>query len=380
VGLHLAVSADRKTLVVFSLPRPGSVGLPVAEPTLVTGWDTTSRKQLFRRRRAEVDLFLAVSGDLELLAVSQDVRGKRLVRLEDLKTGEHHLTLPPVQGWNKPLAFSPDGRLLATTGLRLWEVATGREVLALPAEEVTRAAFSPDGRLLALTAASRRVVVYDLRRGKEVRRIKGLEADVTCLAFSPNGRRLLTGLTDGTVLVWPGSTGDAEKPAPLNEEGLKRAWTDLGADPPKAFAARGRLASSPETALPLLKERLKPVRAADPRLVRRLVADLDSDQRAVRDKAHQELEALGDRATGALRQALAKGPSAEVKRRLVALLKRPGGPVVPPPVLRAVRAVAVLEDVGTPPARRILEALAGGEPEAILTREARAALRRLAQR
>jgi hypothetical protein len=69
-----------------------------------------------------------------------------------------------------------------------------------------------------------------------------------------------------------------------------------------------------------------------------------------------------------------------VKRRLLALLKRPGGPVVPPPVLRAVRAVAVLEDVGTPPARRILEALAGGEPEAILTREARAALRRLAQR
>jgi hypothetical protein len=40
----------------------------------------------------------------------------------------------------------------------------------------------------------------------------------------------------------------------------------------------------------------------------------------------------------------------------------------------------VLEDVGTAPARRILEALAGGEPEARLTREAKAALRRLAGR
>src|SRR5262249_48623541 len=154
-------------------------------------------------------------------------------------TGEHCLTLPHVPGWTRPLAFSPAGRLLATTGLRLWELATGREVLALPADEVTRAAFSADGRLLALSAPSRQVVVCDLRRGQEVQRIKGLEYDVTCLAFSPGGRRLLTGLTDSTVLVWDGSRWDAGKPAPLDDEGLKRAWADLGAEPGKAFAARG---------------------------------------------------------------------------------------------------------------------------------------------
>jgi WD40 repeat protein len=374
-GLYLAAPGDRKTVVAFSVPQPWSAGLPVADPLLVTGWDTTTRKQLFRRRRADAYMMMAVSGDLEWLAVSQEVRGKREVCIENLKTGESRLVLPPVQGWTMPLAFSPDGRLLATTGLRLWELATGREVLALPAEEITRAAFSPDGRLLALTAPSRQVIIYDLRRGQEVRRIKELEAEVTCLAFSPDGHRLLTGLSDSTALVWEGPWVKAEKVPPLDAEGLKRAWADLGAEPGKAFAARGRLAASPEQALPLLKERVQPVRAADSRLVRRLFADLDSDELAVRDNAQRELGDLGDRATAAMRQALGKKPSAEVKRRIETLLKRPGGPVVPAAVVRAVRAVAVLEDVGTAEARQLLEALAGGEPQATLTREAKAALR-----
>jgi WD40 repeat protein len=378
-GLYVAAPGDRKTVVAFSVPQPWSAGLPIANPLLITGWDTSTHKQLFRRRRAEANMRMAVSADLKWLAVSQEVRGKREVCIEDLKTGQQGLVLPPVQGWSWPLAFSPDGRLLATSGLRLWELATGRQVLAVPAEELTRAAFSPDGRLLALTAPSRPVIVYDLRRGKVVRRIQGLEAEATSLAFSPDGRRLLTGMSDSTVLVWEGPWLKAEKVAALDAEGLNRAWADLGADPGKAFAARGRLASSPGQALPFLKERVRPVRAAEARLVRRLLDELDSDERAVRDKAQRGLEELGDAAAGALRQALAKRPAAEVKRRLQELLKRPGRPLVPPAALRAVRAVAVLEDVGTAEARRILDALAGGETEATLTREAKAALGRLSR-
>jgi RNA polymerase sigma factor (sigma-70 family) len=379
-GMRLISSADRKTVVAFSVAAPGSPGGQGAGEMLVTGWDTASRKQLFRRRRAEAHFMIAVSGDLEWLAIPQEVRGKREVRIEDLKTGEHRLTLPAVQEWSRPLAFSPDGRLLATTGLRLWELATGREVLALPAEEITSAAFSPDGRLLALSAQSQQVVVYDLRRGKELRRIKGLGANVTCLAFSPDSRRLLSGLTDSTVLVWGDMGRDAGRPARLGAAAAQRAWADLAADAPRAFAARGRLTSGPESALTVLEERVKPVRPAEPRLVRRLLGEMDSDELAVREQAHKALEELGDRATGALRQALAKKPSAEVTRRIRALLRRPSAPVVPSQVLQAVRAVAVLEDIGSPQARRLLEALAGGEPGARLTREAKAALGRLARR
>jgi hypothetical protein len=93
----------------------------------------------------------------------------------------------------------------------------------------------------------------------------------------------------------------------------------------------------------------------------------------------RDLEALKDEARPALRRALADNPSAEVRKRLEELLSRPA--LLPPgEALRRVRAVEVLERLGTPEARRLLGALAGGEPEARLTREAQAALRRLAER
>jgi hypothetical protein len=63
-----------------------------------------------------------------------------------------------------------------------------------------------------------------------------------------------------------------------------------------------------------------------------------------------------------------------------ALLAKLGGPVTRVEEKRAVRAVAVLEDIGTPAARRVLEALARGESEARLTRQAKAALERLGRR
>jgi hypothetical protein len=198
---------------------------------------------------------------------------------------------------------------------------------------------------------------------------------VTSLAFSRDGRRLVSGLTDSTLLVW-----DVPKPAGLAPAVTLRAWEDLGADPRKAFAARGSLALSPDQAVPLLKQRLNSVPSPDPRQVSRVIADLDSDRFAVREQARKELEALGEQAAGALRRALSKKPSLEVHRRIKALLAKWRGVVAQPETLRALRAVAVLEDIGTPQGRQVLQALARGEPEARLTQAAKASLERLSRR
>jgi hypothetical protein len=85
---------------------------------------------------------------------------------------------------------------------------------------------------------------------------------------------------------------------------------------------------------------------------------------------------LGERVEPALRQALKEKPSAEVRRRVGALLAALKG-VPPPNTLRALRAVWVLERVGTPEARQLLGALAKGAPGARQTVEAQAALARL---
>jgi hypothetical protein len=114
--------------------------------------------------------------------------------------------------------------------------------------------------------------------------------------------------------------------------------------------------------------------------MRRLLANLGSEGFPVRNRAQAEIEALGDLAEPALRQALKGKPSLEVERRIQGLLEKLRGPVRRLDTRRAVRAVAVLEDIGTPEARRILETLAGGAEGARLSRDAQAALERLARR
>jgi RNA polymerase sigma factor (sigma-70 family) len=409
-GIHSHLTDDRKTLVTFGFYYPKQPGGGVGRDLLITGWDVTTRKQLFRRSRAAYGLGIAVSPDARMLAVDQGGPDDRLgpgvgrkeipargpMRLEDLATGEHLLTFPLLEGQTWPMAFSPDGRLLACNSfgpapgggrsgeqvqtLRLWEVASATEVLALPTIDNSRVAFSPDGRLLALSAPEQEILLWDLARGKEWRRIKGFAAELTGLSFSPDGRRLVSGLSDSTLLVWDVAGVPTAGPTGLGPEGAAHAWADLAAEAPKAFAARNALAGSPEQAVPLLKEHLAPAQPPDAARLRRLLGDLDSDQFAVREEARKTLEEMGDLARGALRRAQADNPSLEVRRQVQALLEKLRGPVTRPEALRALRAVAVLEDIATPEARQVLETLAGGEAEARLTQEAKATLKRLARR
>src|SRR5262249_54989001 len=121
----------------------------------------------------------------------------------------------------------------------------------------------------------------------------------------------------------------------------------------------------------------RPVSPAPAATVRPLLADLDSDDFRKREAAVTRLRELGDRAGAALREAVKAKPPPEKRRRLEALLNAlegtPSGAA-----LREVRAVAVLERVGTPEARGLLKELAGGAADARLTRDAKASLERLA--
>ena len=136
---------------------------------------------------------------------------------------------------------------------------------------------------------------------------------------------------------------------------------------------------SPLEAVALMKDHLrKPVQPERlPGAAPRLLVDLDGDSFSVREKARKELEELGDRARASLEEALKKKPSLETHRRIEALLARLSQPIRDPETLRGIRAIAILEAIGTPEARKVLEKLASGMAEAQWTQEAKSALKRL---
>jgi hypothetical protein len=119
---------------------------------------------------------------------------------------------------------------------------------------------------------------------------------------------------------------------------------------------------------------------ADLAEARRFIAQLDDDAFAVREKAFGRLKGLGPSAVPALRQALAKDPPPETRRRIADLLDKQRDVPASGDHLRMLRALGVLEHSGTPEARRLLEELAAGVPDAPQTQEARAVLARLIRR
>ncbi|HKB40118.1 MAG TPA: hypothetical protein VKD72_27025 [Gemmataceae bacterium] len=178
------------------------------------------------------------------------------------------------------------------------------------------------------------------------------------------------------VIQFLGVSAMAEQP-----DDSARLWAALASDDPvQGLAAVRSLVASPETTLRLLRQRLRPVQGPTTKDVTQLLADLDSPRFAVRQRAMRELEQLGDPVFPLLRKLLASRPPLEVRRRVEVLLHSAEVPsALSPEQVRAVRAVQVLERIGTAEARKLLETLAAGAPGSRLTEDARAALERLAQ-
>lgn len=327
-----------------------------------------------------------------LLAWDDD---KRLVHW-DVKTGQRQDK--PLEGLpDYPFAvrFSPDRDLVAFGGQQgdviLVQVATGREIHRVAKAPVASRGqdgvfctiFSPDGRTLAWAGAIDGLVhLTEAATGKERRRLAGHRAGVRALAFSADGRILVSGAEDTTSLVW-GLTGPVawgtEQPGSLNDASLTACWEDLrGDDTAKAYVAVRRLIADPARAVPYLAQRLRPAVPPDEKRVARLVADIDSDDFAARDGAVKELERTGDLVLPALRKALAGKSSLEMRRRIDQLVEKLE--TITSERLRAIRAIEALEYAGTPQARQLLAGLAEGAAGARKTMEARASLERLNKR
>jgi RNA polymerase sigma factor (sigma-70 family) len=368
---HTALTPDGKTLAVNAGGRDPRVRVVEA---------ATGKERGALPPYEEYVAAIAFSPGGEVLAVGVE---DHTVRLVDAATGDEIHKLQS-SGTVTTLTFAPDGKTLAVIdkdSVRLWEVATGKERARLPGRESRgELAFSPDGTVLALGGEDGTVRLYRAATGKELGRLRGHRAWISCLAFSADGKTLASGSHDTTALVWDvsGLLGrKPEQPGELTARQREALWADLaGDDAARAYRAIHELAAAPGQAVPFLKARLRPAAGGEPKQIAALLADLDSDDFSVREKASAGLEELGEAAESALRQALEGSPSAEVRRRVEVLLRKLRKESPGPGRLRELRALEVLEQVGGPEARQVLAALARGAPEARLTRDAKAALDR----
>jgi hypothetical protein len=159
---------------------------------------------------------------------------------------------------------------------------------------------------------------------------------------------------------------------------LADAWEALADANGKAgFQAQGRFLAEPGPAVEWFAARLTPVVQPDPSRVKALIANLDNEDFATRERPTADLKEHGQLVTAALREVVAKSSSAEARRRADGLLREVENGVIPPRELRALRAVEVLEWIAAPEARARLLELTKGAPDARLTREAAATRKRL---
>jgi dipeptidyl aminopeptidase/acylaminoacyl peptidase len=353
-------------------------------------WDVTTGKEAGRLTGPKRPGALAFSPDGRWLAIANPnaVDQDYTIGVWDAATGKERWHADVAPWTTHAVVFSPDGKALAVVGgefdrrrdrpeniVSLRDAATGKEVRRFEgqANQMRAVAFSPDGRTLATGSWDGTVWLWEVATAGERRRLAGHQAGVRSLSFSPDGDRLASASFDATALVWDLSGRPNGEFAP---ESLKISWEDLASgDAAAAYKAIGALASAPHLSVPYLRLHLRAAPAAEPKRLRAWISDLDSDQFEARENAARALEELGDAAVPAFRQALEKPASPEVKKRLQQMLERAEG--WPPEALRPWRALEVLERVGSPEARQVLRTLAEGNPTARLTQQAKASLERL---
>jgi WD40 repeat protein len=330
---------------------------------------------------------LATSGFFENIYLWRADTGKPCGRLKErpLRNRKYHPT------WH--LAFTPDGKSLVAAGpegrVDIWDLATGKAICLNSQMYIQGMAMSPDGRTLAFVGST--IHLFDLLARKERAVLKSPARTDYCpvVAFSPDGRTLAAGRHDflsaepydGNVVLFDLASVKGVK-TPVTAE-LGRLWKRLGSsDAPDAYRAIRILSAFPRQAVPFLRQHMRPLpppTAAQLAAGARYVPDLDSDDFATRQKAYEELRKAGACAEDALRRALAGRPSPEVRKKAQSLLGRIVSTRTARPLQRH-RVLEVLEHMDDADARALLAELAKNAPEALIRQEAKDSLARVRKR
>jgi RNA polymerase sigma factor (sigma-70 family) len=362
-------------------------------------WDLATAKLLHtlhvRDGLGRAVMCLAFSPDSRVLAAGEtllngkgDPNQQALIYLWDAATGTKLRDFAAHSLAVDSLAFSPDGHVLASTGwsdkhIALWDPGLGKKLTTLPCNSGMGAvAFSPDGKVLAWSGfPGDGIMLWELASKKLRHQFKGHAAAAHALTFSLDGRMLLSASMDTTALVWDVTGRQGGNAPAATPDQLPGLWKSLGStDVVKAGRALWSLAAAPKLTVPWIAGKLRDQPAADTRQIAGWIAEFDSKDFKARQAAEKQMEALGKLAEPALRAALTGQPSLEVRQRVEKLLEKREMLPLPPETLQVLRALEVLEHVGTAEARQVLAEFARASDDGYAQHQARAAALRVANR
>jgi len=151
--------------------------------------DHATRRKIERWATDNIRTLVGHSGELASMNVSPDgkqivTRGFPAITIWDAETGQKRLTWNPL-----PRPVRLDKPLVSTETLPLFDVC-----------------FTPAGTRI-VSGKGETVIVWDAETGQELATLKGLSIDENCLSFSPDGKQVAGGCSDGTVRIWDIQTG-----------------------------------------------------------------------------------------------------------------------------------------------------------------------------
>ena len=211
---NLAFSPDGRTLA-------SEIGWNVRFWDVATGTHKSILKTYFGRSTGGLDSrVIAFSPDGRFFASGSSQKTIQLW-LADGRT--HIATLSGHVSRITAITFSPDGQTLASgsddDSVRLWNVNTKTHIITLTGhtDKILSVAFSPDGKILASAGWDQTIRLWDTMSGEHIRTLVGHTSWITSVAFSPDGKTLASGggWADGTVRLWDVDTGIYKATLPI---------------------------------------------------------------------------------------------------------------------------------------------------------------------
>ncbi|MEO1259687.1 MAG: PQQ-binding-like beta-propeller repeat protein [Bacteroidota bacterium] len=225
-ALNTARASNNSALIYQTLEKDPTLALRMAEYNYLHFADNTGAVTALRETAKKVykyyQNFFRLS-ERQILSVAFSPDGRTVattskdltIRIWDTATGEQKLVIPNLASLYFAISFSPNGKNIAAANengtIKLWDVTTGHQIQTLQGNihKVFGSAFSPDGKTLAAACVDGPVRIWNLLTGQQSPSLEGHEGPVYNIDFSSDGSTVASAGADRTVRLWDASTGQS---------------------------------------------------------------------------------------------------------------------------------------------------------------------------